>query len=433
MRKTETRIKITKIGVLPGYINISIGTLILSFSLLASAYTFILPAKIAHSATANGANTGCVPAKNIDAFGTYTNRSIPDCYTLLEPIPCIGGAGTGQDCSNLNNGVATQVNIDQYIGYIFKVSIAIAAGLAVLRIIWGGFEYITSEIPGLKSDAKSTIYNAILGLIFVLASYLILKTIDPRLVEVSTALPPIQVKTQGFDTLDQNTIDALNYAEINRRYNTYSDSLKEAQKLREEGDALMAKSELEPWNREELEKQAQEKYKAAEKADLRSSAQAMDGITFTKITEVERVLSDDSGFLDKKDLEKIGAIKKQFSESFDREIKTLRDGGEVELAKKYESRKEAVLTEMAVKESAHYVLQNYSQNLQDAESSEKARKYAIEIENNSDFLKNVTDPTERAQLQQKLTEIAQKIRLEAPTPFNGEKEYIANYIKTHKK
>ncbi len=113
-------------------------------------------------------------------------------YTLLEPLPCIPEAGT--NCAP--GETIKEINIVGFVGYVFKFSIALAAFLAVLMIMWGGFEYVMSETPFGKSDGKERITNAIVGLLGILSSYLILATIDPRLVEIYTDIPPIQIDTR---------------------------------------------------------------------------------------------------------------------------------------------------------------------------------------------------------------------------------------------
>jgi flagellar biosynthesis chaperone FliJ len=112
----------------------------------------------------------------------------PDQYTLLEPLPCIEGVDTGCKAGELQSSI----DINSYILYVYNLALAAAVFLAIVMIIWGGFEYITSEVPFIKSDGKSKIENAIFGLIMVLVSYLILQTIDPRLVNVDSQLPAIK-------------------------------------------------------------------------------------------------------------------------------------------------------------------------------------------------------------------------------------------------
>lgn len=125
-----------------------------------------------------------------------------DTYTLLEPLPCI--EGTGNDCKN--GDVIPTVSIRDYISYVFKFAIALAVFLATVVIIWAGFEYMWSEIPFVKSNAKGRIQNAVMGLLAALASFLILQTIDPRLVQINTELPMIKI---AIDSSTKNFMGQL--------------------------------------------------------------------------------------------------------------------------------------------------------------------------------------------------------------------------------
>lgn len=117
------------------------------------------------------------------AIGQTAQTAHSQEYTLLEPLPALDGSG------NLEQ----TIELDTYIEYVFKFSIALAVFLAVIMIIWGGFEYVLSEIPFVKTNAKSRIFNAVMGLIGALVSYLVLLTIDPRLVQINTRLEPINI------------------------------------------------------------------------------------------------------------------------------------------------------------------------------------------------------------------------------------------------
>ncbi|MEK7213819.1 MAG: hypothetical protein AAB637_01755, partial [Patescibacteria group bacterium] len=57
------------------------------------------------------------------------SKAVDDKYTLLEPLPCIQGVG---DC-NVGT-MQEEISLDDYIGYIFKFAIALAAFLAVIMI-----------------------------------------------------------------------------------------------------------------------------------------------------------------------------------------------------------------------------------------------------------------------------------------------------------
>ena len=85
------------------------------------------------------------------------------------PLQTVGGVieeGQEQELGDFLNGV-------------FRIGVGAAALLAVLMITIGGFEYMTSTIPGVKADGKSRIVGAILGLLLILLSWLILNIINP--------------------------------------------------------------------------------------------------------------------------------------------------------------------------------------------------------------------------------------------------------------
>lgn len=136
------------------------------------------------------------------------NTFAVDTYTLLEPLPCVEGAG------NCEKGkLQTEISFADYVGYVYKFSIALAVFLAIVVIIYAGFEYMLSEALPAKLDAKGRIKSAVTGLLLVFSSYLILRVIDPRLVQVYTEVPPVDFK------VDQETVDFLLSASDGTMYN----------------------------------------------------------------------------------------------------------------------------------------------------------------------------------------------------------------------
>ena len=85
----------------------------------------------------------------------------------------------------LNTSPGQAVESSTYIPNLFRFGIGIAGGLAVLAIAYGGIKYMLSDVVTSKSDAISGIKNALLGLLLVLAAFLILRTINPDLVNLS--------------------------------------------------------------------------------------------------------------------------------------------------------------------------------------------------------------------------------------------------------
>jgi hypothetical protein len=95
-------------------------------------------------------------------------------YTLAETV---GSATAGTDVATSGTG--------SYFEQLFYFLLGAAAVLAVLKIVMGGLKYIYSSMsPPALEDAKADINAAIFGLILALASYLILYTINPNLLNL---------------------------------------------------------------------------------------------------------------------------------------------------------------------------------------------------------------------------------------------------------
>jgi hypothetical protein len=79
-------------------------------------------------------------------------------------------------------------------GYLttgIQVVIGVAGLLAVFRLVMCGFTMVSSPSPSARSEAKSCIWGAVLGLILVLSSWLILNSINKSLVSTSIVTPPL--------------------------------------------------------------------------------------------------------------------------------------------------------------------------------------------------------------------------------------------------
>ncbi len=79
--------------------------------------------------------------------------------------------------------------LPDYLNRVFQLSIMLGGILAVVFLIIGGFEYMTSEATG-KKDGKERIQNALLGLALLLFSYLILYIINPNILKLDVLGAP---------------------------------------------------------------------------------------------------------------------------------------------------------------------------------------------------------------------------------------------------
>ncbi len=98
-------------------------------------------------------------------------------YCLLEPLPNPNG---GSDI--------TQIDLNDLPGYIktiFKIIMGIIGILAVIMIILGGVQYMSTDAVSGKEGGKETVTRAVGGLILALGAYLILNTINPHLLDIN--------------------------------------------------------------------------------------------------------------------------------------------------------------------------------------------------------------------------------------------------------
>ncbi len=137
------------------------------------------------------------PQKNNDAYSGYT---------YLAPINTSGG-GTG------NTFDPKQKNaLGVYLNIMLKIFIGFLAVMAVVMIVIGGIEYMTSELIGNKEAGKDRIMGALFGLVIALSSYALLNTINPDLLNTEVKLDPTTIAYEADQpqTYDAKTNKYLN-------------------------------------------------------------------------------------------------------------------------------------------------------------------------------------------------------------------------------
>jgi hypothetical protein len=134
-------------------------------------------------------------------------------YQLLAPLPCIPGNPDSAQIPCSAGKIQPSVDFKTYVQYAFNLIIALAAVASVVRLVWGGIEYMSTDAWSGKTEGRKKITSALVGLVLVLSSYIILRTIDPRLVYIPTSLvPKLQLSSQMttpvsfFDKLAQDAI-----------------------------------------------------------------------------------------------------------------------------------------------------------------------------------------------------------------------------------
>lgn len=96
-------------------------------------------------------------------------------YVPLTTVPGLFTAGSSTNPVTIIKG-------------IYGLAIGVGSVIATVMLIIAGFEYMYQESITGKSQAKERITNAFLGLLVILGSYILLRTINPALVDFNLTL-----------------------------------------------------------------------------------------------------------------------------------------------------------------------------------------------------------------------------------------------------
>ncbi|MBX4198481.1 pilin [Candidatus Parcubacteria bacterium] len=97
----------------------------------------------------------------------------------------------------------TREGFTQYLSTAIRIIVGLAGVLAVLALVVGGFMYVSAESLGKKTQARSIIQRTLWGLFLILASTLILQTINPELLSLGRLYTSIEnLGTQVGTTRD---------------------------------------------------------------------------------------------------------------------------------------------------------------------------------------------------------------------------------------
>ncbi len=113
---------------------------------------------------------------NTSGNGT-SNSTLTSCgsncnlgYVPLEPVP---GLTTG-DLTSSNS-------LGNIVDAVYKIMITAGALIAVASLVFGGIQYMTSMSPNMKNAGITRAQAAIWGILLIAATWLILNTVNPRL------------------------------------------------------------------------------------------------------------------------------------------------------------------------------------------------------------------------------------------------------------
>lgn len=99
--------------------------------------------------------------------------------------------------NSIIGGNAGDVDPAAYFKNLYQIGVGIAGVLAVIMLVIGGIEYISSAVIDTKAEAKKRIWAAIGGLLLALVSYILLGTINQKFVNSSLSLQQVTAPTPG--------------------------------------------------------------------------------------------------------------------------------------------------------------------------------------------------------------------------------------------
>ncbi len=120
-------------------------------------------------------NTASTNTSGCPNGGTITNGVCNLGYTPLEPIPGITPGANGV------YDLTSPGGFSKFINAIFTILITGGALLAVLMLTIGGVQYMTASSVGNKTQGLDRARAAIYGILLIAATWLILNTINPHL------------------------------------------------------------------------------------------------------------------------------------------------------------------------------------------------------------------------------------------------------------
>lgn len=158
------------------------------FVFLFSVFLTCLRPNIVSAAVVNlGGSSGT--AEDACSWGSNGGK-----YCLLAPL----GNYIGQ------NGVLDVAGggLSAYLKALFSMGIVLATGLAVIMIAVGGLKYVSTDAINGKSEGKEMIQQALLGLVLALMAVIILRQVNPKLLNSDFKVKGGDVITGSIDIVE---------------------------------------------------------------------------------------------------------------------------------------------------------------------------------------------------------------------------------------
>ena len=99
--------------------------------------------------------------------------------------------------------ITEATDLPSMLNVAFQTAIMVGAVLAMFRIAYAGWLYMGSDMWSKKGQAKEVFQNAIIGLLLLLAVYLILNQINPDILSLKIQPLPSSANPQSAQITSQ--------------------------------------------------------------------------------------------------------------------------------------------------------------------------------------------------------------------------------------
>ena len=140
----------------------------------------------------------------VDVAGQVNATGNSSVYTLLAPIGSIKTMNSSGCAEGDNTCIGN--NIGKYLNFVFKFGIGLSAALAVIYLIIYGVTYMGDESIFGKTEAKSRMFKAVLGLIIALGAWALLNTINPDLTGTNFNIDTAKIEVVRNRVIDSSFI-----------------------------------------------------------------------------------------------------------------------------------------------------------------------------------------------------------------------------------
>lgn len=155
-----------------------------------------------------------LPTKMTTLSGSMKSNILAFAFLLVSIAPSIASAAVTDfiplvGIPGIADSDLATTGFGDYINALYRLSISIAALLAVIKIVAAGAKYMLSDIVTHKEDAKKDIQGALLGLLVIIGAVIILTTINTDITKNTIAIDRL-TNLDGKNHLDTDIQNLLN-------------------------------------------------------------------------------------------------------------------------------------------------------------------------------------------------------------------------------